>query len=151
MTKFMDVTARDMHGAAVQFESYVRDRLGFDYTIEARVVAKGQRFEITVTGTDKWQQDGRYEHRVGQLYASQTGHLDCEFEDVCKLIWEDLQKAMQRDERELRYGMKLMGGFIEHAPSFTSAVGKMVADRIKAARDEATNYMIEHHGWQAAE
>ncbi len=59
MTKFMDVTARDMHGAAVQFESYVRDRLGFDYTIEARVVAKGQRFEITVTGTDKWQQDGR--------------------------------------------------------------------------------------------
>lgn len=149
--KFIDATARDMQGAAIQMERYIRAQLGFDHSVAAEVTATPRGFQIYARGQDDFQQASGWEHRIGQLSLIENAKPEDDFESACKRAWERLERAMKRDERELRHGLKLMGALIEGAPSFTSEVGKLFAARIKTARDEATNHMIEHHGWKPAE
>lgn len=146
--KITDTTAKDQIGIVWLLRAYVVDKLGFDGNVNVEVRMGDGKGSLYISGHDKFQQDDRYEHRVGQYWDENNFTTDEDWAEVCKRSWEKLQKAMQRDERELRYGMKTMGILIERAPSFTSAVGKMIADRIIKTRDEAHAHMIEHHGWQ---
>ncbi len=153
MTKFIDVTAQDMHGATVQWREYITKNLGYDHGITCSVSVSNGKCEVFMSGTDAFQEAARPygSDHVGRLFLVENHAQDDEWDAICKSVWQRLKKAMPRDERELRASMKMMGGIIERAPSFTSAVGKMIAERIKATRDEATKHMIEHHGWQVAE
>jgi hypothetical protein len=155
MTTFIDVSVRDLLGASAQWRSYVTDKLGFDSDISVQVGLDGGKPFVWITAKDAFQKNPdrpyAYGEQTGALTILENYAVDAEWGFVCSDVWERLQKAMKRDERELRFSMSAMGGLIERAPSLTSAVGKMIADRIKSARDEATQYMIEHHGWQPAE
>lgn len=149
MKKISDMTLSDLRGAFVQFENYIRGELGFDYSIKVSIEMEPERVTIWCAGDDAFQKDVNYGHKVGHLACIVHAKPDDDYEATIREMWDRLQKAMRRDERELRFGLKRMGGILEEGKSFTSHVGKMFAERIKAARDEATNYMIEHHGWAA--
>lgn len=155
MTKFIDVNARDLLGAANQWNDYITGTLGYDCDVGVQVGFENGRGSVWLRAGDKFQAGVPYGDIIGRCGVVLVCNPEDEFEPFCQSVWDRLKKLMPRDERELRAGMKMMGAFIESAPSFTSAVGKMIAERIKATRDEATNYMIEHHGWkpetQAAE
>lgn len=151
MTKFIDMSIRDINGACVQWAAHLKNHLGYDYDVTVQAGINNERGEVYIRGGDKFQEAHTTysSDHIGRTFHIEAFAVDEDWDAVCKRVWEKLGKSMQRDERELRAGLKMMGGIVEHAPSFTSLVGKMFAERIKTARDEATNFMIEHHGWKA--
>lgn len=154
MTKALDMCARDFSGATKQWADYIKGNLGYDYDVTADVTIRGDRLQIYLVGKDTFQRKNEYDYgsdQVGRLGIAAVHDIATDWDEICKDVWAQLQRAMPRDERELRFSMEAMGGFIEKASSLTSVVGKMIAERVKAARDEATNYMIEHRGWAPAE
>lgn len=151
MTQFIDITTRDLIGAAAQWREHLTGTLGYDYEITVQVGTNNGKCELYLRADDKFQcpEGHSYsDNQVGRFSFLETASVDEDWDAICNRVWDRMKTAMPRDERELRAGMKMMGSIIEQAPSFKSAVGMMFAERIKAARDEATNYMIEHHGWK---
>lgn len=149
--KFIDITARDMSGAAKQWADYVTGTLGCDYGISIEVTVTHKGGTVWLRGYDKFQDNTEHRHQVGRLSYIDSFDVTDEWEAICDRAWEKLKRAMKRDERELRHGLGVMGGVIEHAPSYTSAVGKMLAERILAARDEASAHLIEFRQPQPGE
>lgn len=141
--RISDMTPTDFQGAARQWLGYLTGKLGFDYALEAQVRIGPDRIDVWLYAQDKFQEAGRYENRVGQLCSSQSFAMDSDWGEACKQVWEKLQNAMPRDEREMRHGLRLMGSFLDDAPTYTSAVGKMLAERIRALRDEVTGNLLE--------
>lgn len=149
--KFIDITARDMSGAAKQRADYVTGTLGFDYSVLVEVAVTQKGGNLWIRGSDKFQENTEHRYITGRLAYLDAFDADAEWEAICDRAWEKLKRAMKRDERELRHGLGVMGGVIEHTPSYTSAVGKMLAERILAARDEASAHLIEFRRSQPGE
>lgn len=151
MTKIRDIGFADLLGASVQWRAYIRDTLGFDNQIRAEAGVSNDEAHVYLAGRDLFQEYTDYNRKIGQLHLMETANVDSDWDEFSVQIWERLQKAMKRDERELRHGLTVMGGVIEHSKTYTSAVGKMLADRILAARDEASAHLIEFRQAQPAE
>lgn len=143
MTQFKDVTVTDLAGAAEQWRKYITDTLGYDYDLTVDVGLHNGKGQVYLRCSDLFQKDSDYSRVVGRLSLIENFALDHDWDAACALVWERLKNAMPRDERELRFGLSSLSGAIEHAPSFTSAIGKMFADRMIAARDELSNHLIE--------
>lgn len=150
MTEFLDVSARDLSGAVQQFRSYISGTLGFDELAHAEIGVKNGDARIVMHGHDSFQKSERYDRKVGQLCIVEEFPLDSSWEEMIAAAWEKLNRAMPRDERELRHSMTALGGALEHSTTYTSAVGLMLVERIKKVRDDATAALIEYRKPEAA-
>jgi hypothetical protein len=142
-TKLTDMKPVDFQGAAEQWRKYLAHTLGFDNTIQAEIRFCGDAVTVWLYGNDKFQDRGSYEHRVGQVIWSNSFAMDTAWADVSASVWDKLQKSMRRDERELRHSLNVMGGYLEEVPTYTSAIGQMISERIRAVRDEVTGNLLE--------
>lgn len=148
--KIIDVSSRDFAGAVVQWLSYLKVDLGFDYDVAASVNVGAENVTIAWHGADQFQKLTQWEDHIGeQKYCSAVFSHDAEWEDACRQVWEKLQSAMHKDERELRHGIKLMGRLLEKG-TYESAIGKMIAERIRAVRDDASAHLIEFQTTKAS-
>jgi hypothetical protein len=144
MTAFKDLSVADMIGASKQFEDYLKEHLGFDFDVRAEISVVNSKGQVYLRGGDAFQKDAEYSRKIGQFFLIEPCSLDADWEAHCEMLWKKLQKAMPRDEREMRHGLAAMSGIIEHAPSYQSAVGKMLADRVLKLRDEVNDNLIEY-------
>lgn len=141
--KIIDVSSRDFAGAVVQWLGYLKADLGFDHDVAASVNVGAENVTIAWHGADQFQKLTQWEDHIGeQEYCNAVFPHDAEWEDVCVQVWDRLKAAMRKDERELRHGIKLMGRMLEKG-TYESAIGKMIADRIRSVRDDASAHLIE--------
>lgn len=142
--KISEISFIDIVGACAQWTDYVKTTLSYDNDIGVQCGLSNGRLEVWIRAGDAFQKGVHWDRVVGRLSCLQHFTLEDDWEESCKLVWERLKSAMQRDEREIRHAMSSMGSVIEDSTSFTSAVGKLFAERIRTARDEVNQHMIEH-------
>ncbi len=144
MTKFKDVTVADLAGACAQWKDFIAQKLRYDYAITVEAGIADGKGKVWLHGCDKFQEKDRYtERHVGKLAISDYFELSDSWEQVCKQVWDKLNSTMQRDERELRYGLNVASGVLDMKDSFESKVGQMLAQRISDLRDELGKNLIE--------
>lgn len=155
MTKVSELSARDIAGAAHQWNDYLTNTLGFARAgryqdSAASVDVSGSQITVKLYGHDSFQADTDYSRKVGQLFHSQPYPMDADWDEVCTATWDALKRCMPRDERELRHSMQIMGKVIEDGKGYETEIGSLIANRIKAVRDDANGKLIEFQKARAA-
>lgn len=139
MTKLNSAyTLPDLQGETAHFRRFLLENLGFDTICQCEINVKHDKVEVNINAEDKFQRARSYGERIGEVKIWESGPSIVELIDEA---WVVLNKAMHRDERELRYGLAQLGDAIE-GDGFVSEVGKMMAARIRATRDELSGNLL---------
>lgn len=140
-----DLSVRDLKGIAQSFDTYLKKNLGFDGSISrAEVYCCIEGVKIYLYGHDKFQQEEHYSRRQGEFSLTEICPYDQPWEHFLSLVWEKLEKAMPRDERELRHSMTILGAAIENEDGYSTEIGKMIAARIRKVRDDANEMLLTY-------
>ncbi len=128
----------DLQGEVAHFHRFLTGILGFDQICQCEINVKHERIEVNINAEDKFQLKRPYGDRIGEVRVWESGS---NLAELIEEAWLQLQKTMLRDERELRYGLAQLGNAIE-GDGFVTEVGKMMAARIKATRDELSGNLL---------
>lgn len=137
--KNSDYSLPDLQGELTHFRRYLTENLGFDQISQCEIEIKTEgRVELNINAEDKFQVKRSYGDRIGEVRIWESGQNLAELIDE---VWLELYKAMRRDERELRFGLAQLGDAIE-GDGFQTAVGKLMAERIRATRNEISGNLL---------
>lgn len=131
-------TVTELQGTVRQWRQYMEDELGFDTGIQASISVKNEMFHADLNGDDLFQAKRSYNERVADV---RIWEAEDQLEDLIAQVWEKLRHHMRRDERELRFGLAQLGDTLE-GDQFNTEIGRMIAARIRAVRDEVSSLYL---------
>ena len=113
---------RDIKGLLASLKNYATSNLEYDrVTAQCKITEKG--YELEINCDDEFQRKGAWDHKVEQAFMSENYDWETPLESASMDMFERLSKLMKRQERELRYGLNLIGQSIEAAQSYRTHVG----------------------------
>lgn len=139
-----EYTIPDLSGEIKHIKQYLETMLGFDIICQCDIQIKHDKIDLNINAEDRFQSKRSYRDKIGEVRIWETGS---DLSELLAEAWSQLLKAMKRDERELRFGLAQLGDSIE-GDEFKTEVGKMMAERIKAIRDELSGNLLT---WQQSQ
>lgn len=133
-----EFTAPDLQGTVRLWWQYIQETLGFEQIGSCQILVKHDGFQVLLDADDKFQSKRSYSDRIGSLNIFEYGR---ELDTLINETWRQLTSHMLRDERELRFGMAALGDAIE-GDQLETAIGRLVAERIKAVREELSQHLL---------
>ena len=139
--------AAELQGLVKQVRSYLEHNLGFSNFTYCQLTIGLDSYQWQIDANDEFQSKLSYSDRIGRFCYYNS---DKTIEKLQADIWDKLVTHMKRDERELRFGLKMLGDALEGDQSFNSEVGKMIAERIRAVRDDISAKFLPAYQPEAA-
>lgn len=127
-------TIEYLQGAVAQIKQFITNDLGFDRHITVSFNIHSSSYQFYMAADDEFQKNIDYSKRVATLYRDL---YDNDPENLLQQVWDKLNSHMRRDERELRFGLLMLGEALE-GDGFNTEVGKMLAARMRKVRDEVS-------------
>ncbi len=141
---------REIKGHLKQLRDYATAVLGFD-RVNVNLKVNIDNYEITVDLNDTFQSKGGYENRVGQDTMWEAADWERPIEEVVNELYVQMSKCMKREERELRYGLALIGKSLEAAADYRTHAGLEFRASMKAEQEKTMLLLPDRRGQQQSE
>ena len=112
----------NIKGQLIQFKNFCLSDLGYD-RCTARCIIKDDGYEIELNCDDEFQSRADWRNKVEQVLISETFYWEIGLQTAAKSVWDRLRAVMSREERELRFGLNLVGQSIEAGAGFKTHIG----------------------------
>lgn len=134
------------------FASFLQGQLGFDridveMTVSCSELDKAQKIKFNLMAHDSWQTPmlASYE-ALGRVSISASFPADDmeAAEQQIQEIWDELLSEQKRDERELRFTMKLLTSASSATEHFSDALKVMLKARLDAVMQDVGANLLTH-------
>lgn len=136
---------RDIKGALSTFKDFCTGQLGYD-KCQTRFYIREQNYEFELNCDDDFQSKADYSAKVEQILISEVFDWETELSQAVAWVWARLGAVMKREERELRFGLNLIGKSLEAGASYRTHVGLEFVGNMKREQEKTMLMLPDRTG-----